>query len=80
MPYDSLGQDMGHKEENSLCALLEMSRALHLRQGRCVVTRDEVGPKEKLGREEALMLHAAGLRGAAPRIPEAVALGMLLRR
>jgi len=58
------------------CASQEISRALHLRQGRRVVARDEVGPKEKLRREEALMLHAAGLWGAAPGIPEAVALGM----
>lgn len=51
----------------------------HLRQGRCVVIGDEVWPEEELRGQEALVLHAAGLLAAAPGVPEAVALGQLLR-
>ena len=52
---------------------------LHLRQGRRVVIGDEVRPEEELRRQEALVLHAAGLLAAAPGLPEAVAPTVLLR-
>ena len=58
---------------------LQRQGVQHLRQRRGVVSRDKVRPEEELRREEALVLHAAGLLRASPRAPEAVALGVFLQ-
>ena len=58
---------------------LQRQGVQHLRQRRGVVSRDKVRPEEQFRREEALVLHAAGLLRASPGAPEAVALGVFLQ-
>ena len=58
---------------------LRRQRVQHLRQRRGVLRGDKVRPEEQLRREEALVLHAAGLLRASSGAPEAVAPGVLLR-